>query len=359
MTSTAELAASSAAPDAYQWAEPIALSGDSYAIGHQHGSALKERIIAFRDDALYRINRILHKPTSMAELSPQIDAYVEAIRTYTPALLDEIRGLADGAGMLFEEAVLLQIRREMIGYSRTRTNGDCTTFARSGPSAALGQTIDLNGNMEQQLCILNVSRSNSRRVLLLSFTGLLGYLGLNEDGVAIGLNLVLGGSWEPGIPPYLVIRHLLDNAGSAQECMELLRGLRVTGSRSLTICDRHHVFNVEILANTLSVTEHRQSVHANHFLNPAFAEQDQLNIFARNSSVRRQDACHAGLLAIAPDAAPQAYLDMFSQEPIYVPGSSDIRRERTVASVLMTPGDGTMWVQSGDQAQGRRFQFQL
>ena len=71
--------------------------------------------------------------------------------------------------------------------------------------------------------MLDIGRADhGRRSLLLSFGGLLGYLGINSDGLAIGLNLVLGGDWGPGIPPYLAIRHLLDSAGSVAEALELL-----------------------------------------------------------------------------------------------------------------------------------------
>ena len=154
-----------------KWAAPLELQGDSYTIGWQHGNFLKQSIRSFLDDGLYRINQILQVPTSLNELTGQIEAYAEALHRYTPALLKETEGLADGAGISRNEAILLQIRREVIGYSRTRTNGDCTTFARTGSKPVLGQTIDLNGNMQDQLSILHIRHAGrTRRVLLLSFS---------------------------------------------------------------------------------------------------------------------------------------------------------------------------------------------
>ena len=84
----------------------------------------------------------------------------------------------------------------------------------------LAQTIDLSGDLDDQITVLEIARTgSSRRVLMLSFGGLLGYLGLNSDGLTIGLNLVLAGDWRPGLPPYLVIRHLLDTAASVGDAI--------------------------------------------------------------------------------------------------------------------------------------------
>ncbi len=113
-------------------------------------------------------------------------------------------------------AWLLQLRRELLGYSRV-TAGDCTAYAAAG--GVLAQTVDLNGNLDDQIAVLEVA-GPPRRSLLLSFGGLLGYLGVNDAGVAVGLNLVLGGTWRPGVPPYLAIRHVLDTAESVDHAVE-------------------------------------------------------------------------------------------------------------------------------------------
>ena len=104
------------------------------------------------------------------------------------------------------EAVLLQVRREILGYQKLPTMGDCTTYARTGPDPVLAQTVDLNGDLDDHIAVLDVA-TGARRSLVLSFGGLLGYLGVNDAGLAVGLNLVLGGAVAaraaavPGDPP--------------------------------------------------------------------------------------------------------------------------------------------------------------
>jgi isopenicillin-N N-acyltransferase-like protein len=279
----------------------IRASGEPFEVGYQHGRARAAELHAFVGDGLARINRLAPTPVSMESLRPVLASYDARIAEAAPALSEEIDGLAEGAGISRELAVLLQVRREIIGYQRIPVRGDCTTYARlsAGPggSAVLAQTVDLNGDLDDQIAVLEVSR----RALVLSFGGLLGYLGVNSDGLAIGLNLVLGGEWRPGLPPYLAIRHLLDNAGGVGEAVEILRGLCLSGvlasSRSLTLCDRARVVCVEILDNELRFVGGDEPVHTNHFLHPDFTGRDELNVFARNSSLLRMKAAASGLAA--------------------------------------------------------------
>ncbi|MET0445652.1 MAG: C45 family peptidase [Pseudorhodoplanes sp.] len=244
------------------------------------------------------------------------------------------------------------MRREVMSYSRLHTTGDCTTLCRhGGDGPVVAQTIDLNGNLDEQMVILRIAhRSNPRRVLLLSFTGLLGYLGFNSDGLAIGINLVLGGTWRPGVPPYLAIRHLLDSSSDIDSCLQWLSKVRLASSRSLLLCDAHRSVIVELCDGKLSVLCGSTLVHTNHFLSEDFVALDQMNPFSRNSSVRRLDACVAQLDRLGIHGGPEDYMALLSQEPICVPDTGNIGREKTVGAVVMSPKDGALHVRRGNPA---------
>ncbi|MGW0705564.1 C45 family autoproteolytic acyltransferase/hydrolase [Streptomyces sp. NPDC002643] len=326
----------------------LQLAGSPYELGRRHGAARARVLRAFLDDGLARLNHLLDTPVSPESLAPAIAAHRAEIEAAVPELAEEILGLADGAGISHEEALLLQLRREILGYRRTRRpEGDCTTYARvghgpdGGAHTTLAQTVDLSGNLDDQTCFLSIRRAGSpREVLMLSFAGLLGYLGLNSDGLAVGINLVLGGEWGPGVPPYLAVRHVLDSAGSVDEALGALEGLRLASSRSLTLCDRDRAAYVEFLDGRMRVVEGSVLVHTNHFLHPDFMPYDELNIFAKNGSLRRLDACAVRLKALPEDASPGDHLGLLSTPPIFVPDNGDIRRERTVAVVAMRPALG-------------------
>lgn len=361
----------------------VRATGGPFEIGYQHGSARAGSLRAFLGDHLARVGRLTPAPLSLRELGPDLADYGAMIAAATPRLSQEIDGLASGAGISRELAVLLQARREIIGYQQVLRipargsggfsagagpGGDCTTYAsvQGGPGGepVLAQTVDLNGNLDDQIAVLDVGLAGSgRRALVLSFGGLLGYLGVNSDGLAIGLNLVLGGDWQPGLPPYLAIRHLLDNASCVPDALTLLRGLLpLASSRSLTLCDTTTAVSVEILGDTLQVIEGDELVHTNHFLHPDLASQDQLNVFARNSSLLRCQAAAAGLAELTGaggGAGVEEHFALLSRPPVCVADAGDIRREKTVAAVVLLPARGELHLRPGDPSASATQAFRL
>lgn len=335
----------------------VRASGDPYQIGYQHGAERAPALQAFLADGLCRLEQLTTSPVSFSSLAPTLAAYDEQLSAAVPALATELDGLAAGAGISRDAALLMQLRREITGYQRIPTMGDCTTYARSG---VLAQTVDLHGALDDQITILQLAPTTApHRSLVLSFGGLLGYLGLNSAGLAIGLNLVLGGKWRPGVPPYLAIRHLLDCAGSVDEAIELLRGLPLASSRSLTLCDKAKSVCVEILDNQIVELAGDACAHTNHFLDAEFARRDELNVFARNSSLLRLKAARAGLEQLADDADAEQHLELLSAAPICVADTGDIRRERTVAAVVMMPDRGELHIRPGDPSQHPTETFRL
>lgn len=339
----------------------VRADGSPFECGQQHGEARAEALRAFIDDGLCRLDRVMPRPVSMASLRPALAAYEAEIAAATPLLAEELRGLARGAGISAEQALLLQVRRELMGYQRVPTLGDCTTYARSGGAQpVLAQTVDLNGDLDDQIGVLDIGRAGSpRRVLVLSFAGLLGYLGVNSDGLAVGLNLVLGGEWRPGIPPYLAIRHLLDTAAGVDEALQILRSLRLASSRSLTLCDAAKAAYVEVLGDEVRVVEAREVTHTNHFLHPDLAAHDELNVFAMNSSRLRLECCRTRLADLPADADVEEHLAILAAAPICVEDTGDIRRERTVAAAVMLPDRGELHVRPGDPSRSRTERFWL
>lgn len=345
----------------------IRATGEPFEVGYQHGTARAEALREFLDDDLARINRLAPAPVSLEQLRPVLAAYSAQIAAATPRLSEEIDGLASGVGIPRDLAVLFQVRREIIGYQRVPARGDCTTYASlsAGPggSPVLAQTVDLNGDLDDQIAVLDIGLSgSSRRTLVLSFGGLLGYLGVNSDGLAIGLNLVLGGAWQPGVPPYLAIRHLLDNAGCVAEAMDILPGLPLASSRTLMLCDTASALCVEILGNRLRTVGTGELIHTNHFLHPDFTSHDELNVFARNSSLLRLKAAASGLAAFAEagaGAGVEEHFALLSQPTICVAGTGDVRRERTVAAVVLLPGHNELHLRPGDPSASSTQTFRL
>ena len=338
------------------------LKGRGESLGERHGALLRRQINEFVEDDLQRLNKLSYERMSIDTLLPLLREYGQSIESQLPELGAEIRGLALGARISYEQALLLQLRREVLGYSPLTIRGDCTTFARvSEAECVLAQTVDLAGGLESEAYVIRIENAgrDQRTLILLTFTGLLGYLGINSHGLAIGLNLVMGGRWRPGVPGYLAIRHLLETATCVDQCIDELTKLDLASSRSLMLCDTRKSMNVELLENELRSESGRQLVHANHFHAPTFRERDQINVFARNGSRARSSACVKALAALPNAADLEDYFSVLQHPDICVEPDGNLRREATVARVVMKPRERTLAVKRGCSREARAQVFRL
>jgi hypothetical protein len=323
------------------------LLGQGYDLGLQYGKLAKESIHGFLKDGLARLNYVLHDKVTLLSLARTLDEYYLEIEKQLPEIAAEIVGLSKGAAISLHEALLLQLRREITGYSKI-TSGDCTTFGRLY-DGIVAQTIDLNCNMHDQLNIIKIKNTgdDNRRIILLSFSGLLGYLGMNSQGLAIGINLVLGGDWVPGIPGYMAIRTLLNKATSIEDCIFILDEMKISSSRSFTLCDGDKIATVEILNNKKIWKLDDVSVHTNHYLCNEFKKLDEINIFAKNGSKKRLEYCRSCIDNIDKNYNDNAYLEILSKPPLSIESISDMHQESTVARVIMNISKNKMFVKKG------------
>ena len=84
----------------------IEVSGDAYQMGYQHGDQAADLVHKY----LLWIERLTGKSRQL--LAHNAMAFLPLMEKLSPAFVEEIRGLADGAGISFEEAVLCQARAE-------------------------------------------------------------------------------------------------------------------------------------------------------------------------------------------------------------------------------------------------------
>jgi hypothetical protein len=86
----------------------VEVSGTSYEMGYQHGTQAAGLVRRY----LRWIDGLTGKPREL--LAANALSFVPAIEALSPSFLEEVRGLADGAGISFEEAVLCQARAEAV-----------------------------------------------------------------------------------------------------------------------------------------------------------------------------------------------------------------------------------------------------
>jgi hypothetical protein len=84
----------------------IEVSGDAYQLGYQHGKQAATLVQRY----LLWIQKLTRK--RLPELSASAARFLPFIERLSATFVKEIRGLADGAGISFDEALLCQARAE-------------------------------------------------------------------------------------------------------------------------------------------------------------------------------------------------------------------------------------------------------
>jgi isopenicillin-N N-acyltransferase-like protein len=215
--------------------------------------------------------------------------FLPTLKVFSPALVEEVRGLADGAGISFEEAVLCQVRAEAARV----LDGGCTAFAVTKSATTNGKTLtgqnqDLDPEYADVAVLLHTKPTDGRpRALQFTFAGQLGYAGMNEHGLAHFTNALYGCSWRPGLTHYMLGRVMLEKR-SAAECVEILRRFRACSAFNKVIADGEGaIADVEVRPDAIATFKDDHPdwiVHTNNYVTTQFSKYE--DNFLPDSPVR-------------------------------------------------------------------------
>lgn len=298
----------------------VELSGGARERGLACGRALAPRIAAhIADWQAWLADVTGQEPAGYIRDMLRDTDYVSAIRRHAPDLLDEVRGVADGAGQDPDFVYGLQLmdeewfHRVRVGLDR-RTPGKCSSFAIATPGGPtwIGQNMDLGQYTDGHQVTLRIAPDGERPgALVFTTAGVIALMGVNDAGIGVCVNsLPQLPSAPEGVPVAFVIRRLLQ-ARSVEEAAEWVQAMPHATNQHYVIAGPGEIRSFETSA--AGVTEYRapdprRVLHTNHPLSETqgVAETPQQR---RNSAQRL--ACLTGRLAEGdwPDlAALQATL---------------------------------------------------
>lgn len=247
----------------------IEVSGNSYEMGYQHGEQAANLI----ERHILWIEKLTG--TSRDRLCQNAVAFLPMIEALSPALVEEIHGLADGAGISFEVGLLCQARTEAARVSE----GRCTAFALTGSATAdhqplAGQNQDLEPEYADVAILLRIRPTDGRPgALMFTFAGQLGYTGMNQDGLAHFNTSLYDYQWRLALPRQPLKRVMLEKR-TVEDCVELLAQHRVCSAANVTLCDgQGHIADVELRPEGIALFEDEHSdcrLHTNHYLTSQF-----------------------------------------------------------------------------------------
>lgn len=248
----------------------VEVSGSAFEMGVQHGKLAAPAIQRY----LAWIDQLTGKPRPLLQQNAM--RFLPYIKQLSPLYVDEVMGLAEGAGITLSDAMLCQSRAE----AAQQWEGGCTAFAITRDGTAdgnplAGQNQDLESEYAGVAIVLKVRPNDGRpRALMFTFAGQLGYAGINQHGVSNFVNALYNFKWQRGLPSYPVRRALLEQK-SVPACLALLKRHRTCSAFNLVLADGAGVIgDVEIRPDRVVPFEDEHPnlrLHTNHYVTRTFA----------------------------------------------------------------------------------------
>ena len=204
------------APDAI-----VDVSGSGRDRGRAHGEILRGRIADALDRWDAEVGERMGIPAAR-HVAGLLAAtrFLPAIESATPDLLEEVRGIAEGAGASFERILAYNLMDEEWWYSQARGHRHaCSLVAVAGGdgrAAILAQNMDLPAVMDGGQTILRSTAPDGSRTVVLTAAGLIGLTGCNSGGLGVCVNTLSMLHHSPeGLPVAFVLRGLLERRSPA------------------------------------------------------------------------------------------------------------------------------------------------
>ena len=186
----------------------IEVSGPPFALGCQIGEAAREEVRGFAAIALERVNKTIR--VSREKAMALASASLPLTEEYSPAMLEQLRGIAHSSGVVLEELLLLQVSNQL----QPDKEAGCTSFALAPQTPAHGSVVGQNWDNDPALdpfTVVLVRRPEGKPALMnITQAGLIAYIGLNSEGLGLCMNTLPAPSRPLGVPHYFTVRGIYE-----------------------------------------------------------------------------------------------------------------------------------------------------
>lgn len=238
--------------------------------GEQHGEALRTEIA----DALGRWTEAIAAhagdPDAYIAAFVQGTDFLPAIRQWTPELLDEIAGIARGAGQPWERIYAFNLLDEEWTWASDRKADQapgCTAagFAPANGTPVLAQTMDIPSYHDGAQAVLRIERDPGPDLLVFTYAGMIGLTGCNAAGLAVVVNnLDMLPSSRAGVPVAFAVRGVLERQ-ALTDAVRFLREVPHATGQHYGLAAPNGLASVEAWATGVAVTEPGpRLLHTNH-----------------------------------------------------------------------------------------------
>ena len=266
----------------------------------------------------------------------------------TPDLADEVRGIAQGAGLPEAVVAAYNLMDEQWWYdfdasdAAPKAEPGCSLMALQGAGhTVIAQNMDLPEFMDGSQVILHLGGPNLPETLLLSAAGLIGLTGMNRDGVAICVNTLLMLRHQPrALPVAFMLRRALAER-SAQGALGVLRALPHASGQHYAVADRAGVTGLECSALGASVSFQGQGrlLHTNHPLSSTDTDSRAMEMLTARGRVADSTKRLAHMAALNLQGAEGVKAMLTDPATPLCMVADSASRSQTFGSVLFQLGD--------------------
>lgn len=208
------------------------------------------------------------------QIYSQVHTYFPIIEKHAPGLIEQLQGMAEGAGFSIEDAMLFQIYGELTNEAE-KYIPECTVFFISNDYTGngrhyAGQNCDMEASYSEKCSVVTFDVENKPRITYLLPIGYLSYHGLNSEGISCNHNALFGSPWKFGLPRFFVSRLAMESR-TMEELRRTLSRISPTASRHTFFADRYgNITSYEFDSTRCGIYMQKDGyfVHTNHYLLP-------------------------------------------------------------------------------------------
>lgn len=249
----------------------VELHGSPRERGLAHGRALKERIhahVARWKAELAKATKT--EPDALLAAFLRDTRFAAAAKRWTPDLLEEVAGIAEGSGLPFDTVFALQLIDELWVYVEERDAHHCSAVgaaAHGASPAFVAQNMDLETFRDGAQAVLHIrGDASTPEQYILTAAGVVALDGMNARGVGVVVNTLSQlRSSRDGLPVAFVIRGVLGKT-SADEALRFLKTVKHASGQNYLLGADARVFDLEASAGKVAAAMPGAEVvfHTNH-----------------------------------------------------------------------------------------------
>ena len=296
------------------------------------------------------------------------DAMLPAHLDYAPDLYTEMLELGAASGLSPAEMVIVGGFTDFVDAVRRRGGSmpeedDCTAAivpdTRAEGAGFLAQTWDMHDSATDHVVLLELRPDGQPQALVFSTVGCVGQIGMNEAGIAVGINNLSAAEGQVGVTWPFVVRKVLQQS-DIESALACVTQAQLAGAHNYLLFDRHgRGYSVEAMPAGCSVEklEERVLLHTNHCLAPDAREQEATKPPALLESSLRRLRRAAQLLEDGHVSAES--LMELTRDPAICQRPVPPHHMESSGAAIMRPGTGDFWAVWGVPADNEYERLQL